>query len=161
LRINFFGDIKSFFYDSDFIRKEPKKMVCYSIALKIASFVASMLQSISPIFFIITSLSLFSFSIFVDYKMILGIYKIMSNLENEFFSILEKKAANDPYEIGYRVGRVVAISIFKTNFSQKFSGFYDGFKHEFEGLNLRHLINFVLQKILKKNNFPFLKNFGR
>ncbi len=118
-----FTDIKNFIKNSDeFTKNKPKTVLCYSTTLKVSSVILMILNTLYPLHLLISSLILFSASLYCDHK-------ILSNIDDLIFFAFQKNIKNNPYKSGYYLGRITA-SIFKAGFFEKAKGFYQGFKSE-------------------------------
>jgi len=119
------SDIKAIIKSPDEFVKDRDKYkyaFLYSTALKIFAFTAILIKTCFPTYFAITSIALFCASLYIDYK-------IISNIEDLFFSIFQNNINNNPYQNGYFLGRLSA-SLIKINFIQRVYGFLCGFKRE-------------------------------
>ena len=119
-----FNDVKNFYKKPDeFVMNNTKTVFLYSTALKIIALSYLIIQTFFPIYLAIISLSLFSISLYIDYK-------LFSNAKELIFLTFQKNINKDPYQASFFLGRLIGVSL-KTNFKQRICGFYAGFKKEF------------------------------
>ena len=103
-----------------FIEKGPKKAFLTSVILKIVSFSFLIFRNFSFIFFSLASLSLISFSFFIDLK-------IYDKIDNLLFFIFPNSEEEDPHKTGIHIGIVIGL-FFKKHFFQRMQGIFLGIK---------------------------------
>jgi len=86
----------------DFVLENTKKAVLYSIVFKIIGFAPLIISSYNLIFFVVSSISFFSASLYFDYK-------ILKNIEPLAFDLFEKWINHDLEKNGYYIGRILDI----------------------------------------------------
>ncbi|NGX34101.1 MAG: hypothetical protein K1060chlam1_00448 [Candidatus Anoxychlamydiales bacterium] len=103
----------------DFVLQNPKKAILYSIAFKIIGFALLIIYSYNPIALILSSLCFFSASLYIDHK-------ILKNIEELTFQLIEKAINHDPEKHGVYIGRILHM-IKDADPLSRLRGIYRGF----------------------------------
>jgi hypothetical protein len=105
-----------------YIIQNAKIFAITSIALKFIAFAGVCFSFISPLFLGAISLTIFTASIYIDYK-------FCSNLKELIITIF-KKSNQSPYESGYFSGRMF-VNYFRISTIPYMRGFFAGVNKEF------------------------------
>ena len=116
------ANISFFNHTTEYVFMHAKKFAITSLALKLISYVSLCFSFISPLYISIFSLTLFTASIYIDYK-------LLSNFSDLVIAILRDSSKNS-YESGFFSGRMLINFLRVENRIQYMKGFFAGMKLE-------------------------------